>query len=359
MAVELHQWIGFILIANFFVWLGFYLFTDKITVYHPDLSPRRHFAGALRQAQYYGYGIFKGDPNPHHVSAYRKFNPLQSMLYQIIMLLLVPIQFYTGILLWDVKRFSAQIDFFGGVRVVDTVHVLIFIFFVTYILVHAYLGALGHTWSAHYKAMLTGYEGGRARRALGAGRGSAARPGARLMRHAGFGATPTRRGRLPRFAFAQPDIVLLHQRLKVGALHPGFLRAPGGVPAVALERLEHEKLLDFFHRFLARDLLCALELVAGARDVVIAMRRGLEDIHQVRLANDVVRRQDCRPVYGIFQLPHVSRPIVGDEGAHRSSENSTFFPSSSATTLRKWKAKAGMSSRRSRSGGVDRKILIR
>jgi hypothetical protein len=36
--------------------------------------------------------------------------------------------------------------------------VLIFIFFVSYILIHAYLGALGHTWSAHYKAMLTGYE---------------------------------------------------------------------------------------------------------------------------------------------------------------------------------------------------------
>ena len=49
-------------------------------------------------------------------------------------------QFYTGILLWDVKRFSAQVDFFGGVRVIDTVHVLIFIAFVFYILVHVYLG---------------------------------------------------------------------------------------------------------------------------------------------------------------------------------------------------------------------------
>jgi thiosulfate reductase cytochrome b subunit len=157
-AVRLHEWIGFVLIANFFIWLGFYLFTDKIKVYHPELNPRLHFLGTVRQMQYYGYGIFKGDPNPHHVTAYRKFNPLQSMLYQIIMLLLVPIQFYTGILLWDVERFSAQIGFFGGVRVIDTVHVLIFIFFVAYILIHAYLGALGETPSAHYKAMITGYE---------------------------------------------------------------------------------------------------------------------------------------------------------------------------------------------------------
>lgn len=157
-AVNWHNWIGFVLIANFFVWLLFYLFSDKIKVYHPELSPKKHFLGSIRQMQYYGYGIFKGDPNPHHVSVYRKFNPMQSMLYQIVMLLLLPIQIYTGILLWDVQRFSAQVNFFGGVRVIDTVHVLLFIFFVFYILLHAYLGALGHTPSAHYKAMFTGWE---------------------------------------------------------------------------------------------------------------------------------------------------------------------------------------------------------
>ena len=66
----------------------------------------------LRQMQYYGYGIFKGHPNPHHVSAYHKFNALQSTLYQILMILLVPIQFYTGLLLWDVDRFAGQLSFF-------------------------------------------------------------------------------------------------------------------------------------------------------------------------------------------------------------------------------------------------------
>lgn len=157
-AVQLHNWVGFVLIANFAIWLGFYLFTDKIKAYHPELNPRKHFLGSFQQAMYYGYGIFKGDPNPHHVTAYHKFNPLQSMLYQIVMLLLVPIQIYTGILLWDVKRFSAQVEFLGGVRVVDTIHVLIFIFFVTYILAHAYLGSLGRTRTAHFKAMWTGYE---------------------------------------------------------------------------------------------------------------------------------------------------------------------------------------------------------
>lgn len=157
-AVQLHQWIGVALIANFLIWFCFYLFTDKITVYHPELNPRKQFIDSFRQVLYYGYGMFKGDPNPHHISAYAKFNAVQSILYQVVMLLLVPIQFYTGILLWDVKRFSAQVEFLGGIRVVDTIHVLIFIFFVSYLMIHPYLGTLGASRAAQYKAMWTGYE---------------------------------------------------------------------------------------------------------------------------------------------------------------------------------------------------------
>lgn len=157
-AVNLHNWIGFVLIANFFVWLGFYLFTDKIKVYHPELSPTKYFTSTFRQMQFYGYGIFRGDPNPHHVSVYRKFNPLQSMMYQIVMMILVPILFVTGVLMWDVARFSATVELLGGLRVVATVHVLLFIFFCGFLVMHIYLSSLGHTPSAHFKAMITGYE---------------------------------------------------------------------------------------------------------------------------------------------------------------------------------------------------------
>ena len=158
-AVTVHNWTGLVLIGNYFVWLLFYLFSDKIRVYHPELSPARHFRASFRQMQYYGYGIFKGSPNPHHVSAYDKFNPMQSMMYQVVMLLVVPLVFVTGILLWDVKGFPGAVAFFGGVRVVDIVHVLIYIFLVFFVFLHVYMGSLGHTPSAHYRAMfITGYE---------------------------------------------------------------------------------------------------------------------------------------------------------------------------------------------------------
>jgi thiosulfate reductase cytochrome b subunit len=157
-AVVAHNWIGFALIANFFVWLGYYLFSDKIKVYHPELSPTKYFQASFRQMQFYGYGIFRGEPNPHHPNAYKKFNALQSMLYQIIMMLLVPVMFFTGLLLWDVGRFASIVETLGGVRVVDTVHVLLFIVFCGFIIVHVYLASLGHTASAHFKAMITGFE---------------------------------------------------------------------------------------------------------------------------------------------------------------------------------------------------------
>ena len=157
-AVTLHNWIGFVLIANFFVWFGFYLFTDKIKVYHPELNPKKYFTDSWKQIQFYGYGIFRGDVNPHQPNASRKFNPLQSMMYQIIMLILVPLQFFTGLVLWDVTRFAPVVEFMGGLRVLDTIHVLLFIVFSGFIIVHIYLGSLGHTRAAHFQAMLTGWE---------------------------------------------------------------------------------------------------------------------------------------------------------------------------------------------------------
>lgn len=157
-AINIHNWVGFVLIGNFFLWLGFYLFTDKITVYLPEMNRKKYFEDAWRQIKFYGYGIFLGEENPHQPTMHHKFNPLQIMMYQIIMLLLLPILFVSGLLLWDVKRFSYLVELFGGVRVVDTVHVLLFIVFTGFLIMHLYLITLGHTRSAHIKAMVTGYE---------------------------------------------------------------------------------------------------------------------------------------------------------------------------------------------------------
>jgi thiosulfate reductase cytochrome b subunit len=157
-AVEIHNFFGFLLIGNFFLWLVFYIVTGKIKIYIPPLNPKKFILGCLKQARYYGYGIFLGEENPHHSSPENKFNPMQQIAYLAIMLLLIPLQLWSGILLWDIKGFASLIDFFGGIKIVDTIHVFLSLFFMSFLFVHVYLATLGHTATAHIKSMFTGYE---------------------------------------------------------------------------------------------------------------------------------------------------------------------------------------------------------
>ncbi|MEW6161799.1 MAG: cytochrome b/b6 domain-containing protein [Nitrospirota bacterium] len=157
-AVDIHSWTGFILIANYLIWLSFYVFTLKIKIYIPTLNPIKFAKESITQALFYGYGIFVGNPNPHHPTPDNKFNPMQKVAYLMIMALLIPVQIITGLLLWDPKFFSKFVNLLGGIRIVDTIHVVLFIFFTAFIFVHLYLATLGHTTFAHIKAMFTGYE---------------------------------------------------------------------------------------------------------------------------------------------------------------------------------------------------------
>jgi len=87
-----------------------------------------------------------------------KFNALQQKAYVGIMFVFLPAQMITGLFLWRVKGFENYIELLGGVKIVSTVHVLLFFFFTAFIFVHFYLSTLGHTPLAHLKAMFTGYE---------------------------------------------------------------------------------------------------------------------------------------------------------------------------------------------------------
>lgn len=157
-AVDIHNYFGFILIFNFFIWLVYYVLSGKIKIYIPPLNLKKFIMGCIKQARYYGFGIFMGEENPHHPMPDSKFNPMQQMAYLSIMLLLIPMQLISGLLLWDAKIFEKGIALTGGIKIVDTIHVLLFLFFTSFLFVHVYLATLGHTPTAHIKAMFTGYE---------------------------------------------------------------------------------------------------------------------------------------------------------------------------------------------------------
>ncbi len=157
-AVEIHSWLGFILLANYCIWLFYYLLTFKIKIYIPPLHHPLEFAKkAICQAKFYGYGILVGDENPHHSTPDNKFNPMQQVSYLMIMALLIPVQIITGLFLWDPNFFSPIVNLVG-IQIFDMIHVLLWVFFSAFIIVHFYLATLGHTTFAHIIAMFTGYE---------------------------------------------------------------------------------------------------------------------------------------------------------------------------------------------------------
>ena len=155
-AIILHNYTGVVVIADYLPWFGYYFATGKIKIYFPDL--RTFVPQAIKQAMFYGYGIFKGEPNPHQMTPDNKFNPLQQNAYLGLMFVFLPAQIFSGLFLWQVKKFEGYIGLMGGVKFVDTIHVLLFYFFAAFLIAHCYLATLGHTPLAHFKAMLTGYE---------------------------------------------------------------------------------------------------------------------------------------------------------------------------------------------------------
>jgi thiosulfate reductase cytochrome b subunit len=155
-AIAIHNYLGFLVIANFFIWLTYYLGSGSVRIYFPD--QRNLVALTLKQIQYYGYGIFVGKRNPHTVTRENKFNPLQQLVYLAIMFVFLPAQMISGLFLWQIKKYEEYINLLGGIKLLDTIHVLLFFFFTSYLFIHCYLSTLGHTPLARFKAMFTGYE---------------------------------------------------------------------------------------------------------------------------------------------------------------------------------------------------------
>lgn len=155
-AITIHNYGGFAVIINYFLWLIYYIGSGKIKIYISDL--RTFIPKSITQMKYYGYGFFKGVPNPHSMTQENKFNAPQQNAYLVIMLFLLPAQMISGMFLWKVKGYSNYIDILGGIKVIDSIHVVLFFIFTSFVMVHCYLATLGHTPLAHFKAMFTGYE---------------------------------------------------------------------------------------------------------------------------------------------------------------------------------------------------------
>lgn len=156
-AVQLHNIFGFIVTFDYLLWFGYYVMKRELVLHYiPTIED--FLQGTTRQASYYFFRIFLGDPPPFQPTLEAKFNSMQKVSYFGIMFLMLPLQIFTGILLWDLEQFLPVIGALGGVRVVDALHVILAYVFTAFLIAHIYLSTLGHTFFAHFKAAVLGYE---------------------------------------------------------------------------------------------------------------------------------------------------------------------------------------------------------
>lgn len=148
---SLHHISGFawgVLVILIFTWV---FTTGEWKQFIPDM---KGIDGVLR---FYLYGVFVGEPHPHHMSPDNKFNPLQRIAYIGVLFVLIPVQIITGLIYFFFPELRAAgiIDQIGTVAIVHTFCAYTIIAF---LVIHLYLITLGEKLSSHMKAMLTGKE---------------------------------------------------------------------------------------------------------------------------------------------------------------------------------------------------------
>lgn len=155
-AVNVHNILGFILLANAFLAAFYHVVGGQIKTYLPE--PKGFFSQAIQQMTFYLYGIFKGEPHPFEKNPQKKLNPLQKITYLMILNVLLPLQIITGIVIWGAQRWPEILASLGGLPFLVPVHSLGAWLFAAFLVMHIYLTTTGHTVTSNIKAMVTGWE---------------------------------------------------------------------------------------------------------------------------------------------------------------------------------------------------------
>ncbi len=156
-AIRLHNALGFFLLFNAF--LGFFYFLTSGAISQYVSQPRDFGTLAVEQVSYYLRGIFRGDPHPVERTAKARLNPLQKVVYMVILNLLLPWQIFTGFAIWGLERWPNIEDVVGGLPVLLPLHALGSWIFASFILMHVYLTTTsGRHPLSGIKAMITGWE---------------------------------------------------------------------------------------------------------------------------------------------------------------------------------------------------------
>lgn len=153
-AADLHRLAAWTLLGLWvFAWF-WHITTGEWKQYIP--SP---FSRIVAMVQYYGLGIFKGEPHPFHKDRWHRHNPLQRMAYLSLHVVISPIIWISG-LLYISYPYWGQLGL-GSLTLlpVALVHTVGAFLLLAFLVVHLYLAlTMGDHLLVYLKGMITGYE---------------------------------------------------------------------------------------------------------------------------------------------------------------------------------------------------------
>ena len=91
---------------------------------------------------YYGYLIFVHEDCPRNFDSASILESLEKFLFFWMMLMLIPVQIVTGILLYDLYRTMPIIEKLGGLRVIDGFHLISAYLLMSALVIHTYFHTL-------------------------------------------------------------------------------------------------------------------------------------------------------------------------------------------------------------------------
>lgn len=109
--------------------------------------------------RYYAFGIFQNAEHPFRKSAQQKHNPLQRLAYLAFLAVMSPIIWGSGLLYlfyeqWELVGLDGRLS----LQYVAYAHTIGAFMILSFFFVHVYMTTTGHTWYAHIKAMITGWD---------------------------------------------------------------------------------------------------------------------------------------------------------------------------------------------------------
>lgn len=154
-AVKWHNFAALILTVNYIVFVTGNLFTKNGR--HYRISKANFISDLVKQAKYYGFGMFRGEKHPFPVTEGNKFNPLQKISYVLAMYVAFPLLIISGVGLLFPELVLNKFLGVSGLLLTDLLHIIMGFFLSIFMIIHIYTCTLGDKPTTLFRGIITGY----------------------------------------------------------------------------------------------------------------------------------------------------------------------------------------------------------